>query len=156
MFETNLTGKGSSMNPKIKIVAPIIALLFSLIIGVGYTQETIVLAQTTNVNDKCHPIDLVILIDQSESMGGSATASANDAEGQRFDAAVTIADYLANHSAWLCAEEGIQHRIAVVGFGDLATSAQDDPDNPYEQDIEVYLPPTIIPLDELSGMTQKS
>ncbi|MBK7177293.1 MAG: hypothetical protein IPH82_08910 [Chloroflexi bacterium] len=94
-------------------------------------------------------------IDQSESMGGSATASANDADGQRFDAAVTIADYLANHSAWLCAEEGIQHRIAVVGFGDLAASAQNGPDNPYEQDTKIYLPPTVIPLDEAMVKTQE-
>jgi len=129
-------------------------MLFLFFIGIGYTQETTVLAQAPSVNDKCHPIDVVILVDQSESMGGSETASANDAKGQRFDAAVSIVDYLANHSAWLCAEEGIQHRIAVVGFGDLASSAQNGPDNPYQQDIQVYLEPTIIPLDDLEGMTQ--
>lgn len=143
------------MNSKTKIAALIIAVLFSLIIGVAYAPETVVLARATNVNDKCHPIDLVILVDQSESMGGSTTTSANDPNGQRFDAAVSIAGYLANHSAWLCAEEGIQHRIAVVGFGDLAASAQDGPDNPYEQDTKIYLPPTVIPLDELSDMTQR-
>lgn len=142
------------MNSIIKRTALIATLLF-LLFGVDYMSGLTVWAQTTNSNDKCHPIDLVILIDQSESMGGSATASANDADGQRFDAAVTIADYLANHSAWLCAEEGIQHRIAVVGFGDLAAPAQNDPDNPYQQDIEIYLEPTIIPLENLEGLTQR-
>ncbi|MCL4266933.1 MAG: hypothetical protein KJ069_27385 [Anaerolineae bacterium] len=143
------------MNLKIKIVAPAIILTLSFLVGIGHFHQTTVFAQATDINDKCHPIDLVILIDQSESMGGNATTAANDAEGQRFDAAVNITDYLANHSAWLCAEESIQHRVAVVGFGDLASIAQDGPDNPYQQDIEVYLASTIIPLENLEGMTQR-
>lgn len=90
----------------------------------------------------CTAVDLVIVIDQSGSM-----LNANDKNGRRFDAAKTIVNYLGNHAAWLCPGQEIQHRVAVIGFGDRSVYVDDGQgeDNPYQEDIATYLPPTAIP-----------
>lgn len=127
-------------------------LVSTLILGWLLTIPSVATGQPAS--DKCHPVDLVILLDQSGSMYGDPRPPANDLEGRRFDAAVTIADSLANHSIWLCYENGIQHRIAVVGFGDRANESADGPDNPYLEDVEIYLPSITIPADALGGRSQ--
>lgn len=134
----------------------IVAATTLLLVLLWNVQLQSVQAQSNSANGKCRPIDIVILLDQSESMYGSAAnnLSGNDIEGQRFIASGTIVDYLANHAIWLCSEEGIQHRIAVVGFGDLAASSQNGPDNPYIEDTKIYLEPTSIPAGNPAGKDQ--
>lgn len=96
-------------------------------------------AQTTD--SACHPLDVVVLIDQSDSM-----RQVNDQNGKRFDAAQTIVDYLGNHAVWLCRDQDVTHRVAVIGFGDDPAQSRDTGiDNPYVDDIEIYLPNQIVP-----------
>ena len=104
-----------------------------------YAQDTVVPQEQNQI---CTAVDLVIVIDQSGSM-----LDTNDKNGRRFDAAKTIANYLGNHAAWLCPGQNIRHRVAVVGFGDRSVYVEDGQgeDNPYQEDIATYLPPTTIP-----------
>ena len=70
----------------------------------------------------------------------------NDQNGKRFDAAQTIVDYLGNHAVWLCRDQDVTHRVAVIGFGDDPAQSRDTGiDNPYVDDIEIYLPNQIVP-----------
>lgn len=119
----------------------IIILLSTFSMGSSYAQEEISGQGESRI---CTAVDLVIVIDQSGSM-----FDANDKNGRRFEAAKTIINYLGNHAVWLCAEQGIQHRVAVIGFGDRSvyvTNGQGQ-DNPYTEDINIYLPPTKIPME---------
>lgn len=94
-----------------------------------------------NADNTCHPLDVVVLIDQSDSM-----RNVNDQIGQRFDAAQTIVDYLGNHAVWLCRDQDVTHRVTVIGFGDdPAQSRGTGLDNPYTDDIEIYLPNQVVP-----------
>jgi len=77
----------------------------------------------------CKAIDVVILIDQSDSM-----REANDPNSRRFEAAETIITYLGNHAVWLCQDQDIQHRVTVVGFGDTTGD-----------DVSIYLNNQIVP-----------
>ena len=59
----------------------------------------------------CRPVDLVLLIDQSESM------STNDPNDLRLDAAKAVIQNLYYNAAIEC--EGIvTHRVSAIGFGD--------------------------------------
>ena len=123
----------------------LVSALFFIILIVSsqsvQAKETVALQ---GENQTCTAIDLVVVIDQSDSM-----FITNDKNGRRFDAAKTIVNYLGNHATWLCPEQEIQHRVAVIGFGDRSIYVADDEgeDNPYRQDIAIYLPPTTIPQD---------
>lgn len=128
------------MKARTKIISPIIISLFLLFVAIGQMQSTVAEAQANTVNDKCHPLDLVILLDESESMYLN-----NDEKGRRFDAAGAIIEYLGNHAVFLCREEGIQHRVSIVGFGDRANQAVDGADNPYQEDTKIYLDSVTIP-----------
>ncbi len=128
------------MKARIRILSPIIISLFLLFVAIGRMQSTVAEAQANTVDDKCHPLDLVILLDESESMYVN-----NDKDGRRFDAAGAIIEYLGNHAVFLCREEGIQHRVAIVGFGDRANQAVDGADNPYQEDTKIYLDSVTIP-----------
>lgn len=92
----------------------------------------------------CRALDVVILIDQSDSMFDT-----NDRTGNRFDAAKTIVQVLGNHAVWLCLDQNVQHRVAVVGFGDIqldyADSGDELADDPFSQDTRVYLEDQIVP-----------
>ena len=74
----------------------------------------------------CHPVDVVLLIDQSDSM-----RQTNDQSGSRFDAAATVVEYLGHHALWLCRDQAIKHRVTVIGFGDnpsqIVGSGENDP-----------------------------
>ncbi|HUM68390.1 MAG TPA: hypothetical protein PLK31_06045, partial [Chloroflexota bacterium] len=129
---------------KTKLITLSIVLLFSLLAKVGHAQKADVQAQTFN-EGKCYPLDIVILLDESQSM-----YERNDRDGRRFDAIGTIIDYLGNHAVFLCREEGIQHRVSVVGFGDQAAAALKGNDNNYEDDIVIFLESTVIPNQTMS------
>jgi len=102
-------------------------------------------SQQEHPTTNCTAVDLVILIDQSDSM-----FSINDRNGRRFNAAQTIINYLGNHATWLCSGQDVKHRVAVVGFGDRSRylAEGENSDNDYREDIKVYLPPTVIPSEE--------
>ena len=92
-------------------------------------------------NKDCNGLDLVVLIDQSQSM------LYNDRRDARFEATRLIIDFLGNHAVWLCYGQDVQHRLAVVGFGDKSEynpGGLSQPNN-YEEDVITYIEPTIIP-----------
>lgn len=89
----------------------------------------------------CHAVDVVVLVDQSDSM-----RQVNDQNGERFQAAQTIAEQLANHSLWLCRDQNIKHRISVIGFGDdPAQTHGSGVDNPYTDDVAAYIDNLVVP-----------
>lgn len=112
-----------------------------------------VTAQTTTAEQiqqteavECKALDVVVLIDQSDSMRDT-----NDPDGNRFAAANTIIDYLGNHAVWLCAEQKVQHRITVVGYGDNPDQpvyqGEELKNNDYEADVKPYLENQLIPTE---------
>lgn len=131
------------MNKKPKAFFTILMIVFVAIIL--QMQTFSLLAQTSNAG-KCNPVDLVILLDESESMYINS-----DVNGRRFDAVDTVIDYLGRHAIFLCREEGIQHRVSVIGFGDVADAAVEGDDNPYQQDVQTYLESTLIPNEIIFG-----
>ncbi|MFT5196407.1 MAG: hypothetical protein ACI85U_003439, partial [Candidatus Promineifilaceae bacterium] len=135
-----------SMNPPLIRLSIILCALFPFFFSDSTLTPAFALNAISPVNQQesadCNPTDIVILIDESGSM-----YTTNDKGGNRFAAARTIVDTLANHAIWLCAEDGIQHRIAVVGFGDRSKRAKvtDGTDNPYLQDVSIYQESTLLP-----------
>lgn len=90
---------------------------------------------------ECNGLDVVVLIDQSQSM------LYNDTRNARFEATRLIIDFLGNHAVWLCYGQNVQHRLAVIGFGDQSEynpSGVSSP-NSYEEDVVTYIEPTVIP-----------
>lgn len=79
----------------------------------------------------CKATDLVILIDQSDSM------RRNDPNDNRFAAAKAIVTFLGNHSVWLCQGQEITHRVAVIGFGDYG--------EPNTGDVAYYIAEQAVP-----------
>ncbi len=135
------------MNKKHKIF--LYSLIFTLIAIVAQKQNSPLLAQSVDA-DKCYPLDIVIVVDESESM-----YTGSDVNGRRFDAVGTVIDYLGNHAVFLCREEGVQHRVSVIGFGDRAVPAVDGPDNDYMEDTKIYLDNIIIPESSMVGQDIK-
>lgn len=85
----------------------------------------------------CKSLDLVVVIDQSTSMDN------NDPRRARFDVADLIIDKLGEHAIWLCPDEPVAHRLAILGFGDFSEYLEED--NDYREDVAVYLEPQEIP-----------
>lgn len=89
----------------------------------------------------CHPVDVVVLVDQSDSM-----RQTNDQNGRRFEAAATVVEYLGLQALWQCRDQVIQHRVSVIGFGDNpAQGVGSGENNPYAEDVEPYLTNLIVP-----------
>ena len=92
----------------------------------------------------CHPVDVVVLIDQSETM-----FTQNDKEGERFQAAQTVVEQLGNHALWLCRDQGIKHRISIIGFGDEGTQpVGSGVNNPYQEDFVTYINNLVVPITD--------
>lgn len=109
--------------------------------GVARAAPASVGAAQTAADATCRPVDTVVLIDQSDSM-----RLVNDQDGKRFDAAQTIVDYLGNHAIWLCRDQTVTHRVAVIGFGDYPVQTPGSGvDNPYQEDVETYLTSQNVP-----------
>jgi len=64
---------------------------------------------------KCYPLDLVFLIDQSNSMMGNAYQNANDTLGNRVNSATYALNWLAENHINLC--PNAVHRMGVISFG---------------------------------------
>lgn len=75
------------------------------------------MAQASPPQKECKGLDIVFLIDQSESM------LTNDANGIRSNAVRTALDILGDNAMYFC--PGVKHRIAVLGFGDEWNDAPD-------------------------------
>ena len=63
----------------------------------------------------CYAIDVVFLVDQSNSMSGITGGQSNDPLQQRINAPKYALDWLANNRLALCND--VVHRIGVVSFG---------------------------------------
>ncbi|MCB0695541.1 MAG: VWA domain-containing protein, partial [Saprospiraceae bacterium] len=118
---------------------------FSVVSGV-YGEELSSLSIQSEQLANCNALDLVILIDQSDSMYDT-----NDKAGNRFDAAKTIIRVLGNHAVWLCLNQNVQHRVAVVGFGDnpaqpvYSENGNELADNPFLEDTQAYVEDQLVP-----------
>ena len=82
----------------------------------------------------CVSLDLVVLIDQSNSM------KVNDPNNLRIEALRQIIDYLGDSVLYFCPDA--KHRLAVIGFGDEGTL--------YTDDIKVYFSNVVIAPRTLS------
>ncbi len=113
-----------------------ISLAISLWLIVAHSP--IALAQMES--SQCNGVDIAFLIDQSKSMGY------NDQNQLRSAAVKTAIDILGDNAVYFC--NGVQHRIAVIGFGggDSARS-----------NTRSYLPSTTIAptLDSLQAWKQE-
>lgn len=115
-------------------------ILAGLLLVAPHVARADVAAQVGNtptMDTACHNLDLVVLIDQSQSM------RSNDTRGQRLEVAKLIVDQLGNHAIQLCPEQNIVHRLAVFGFGDLTRYLGSE--NNYIDDTREYLSPQILP-----------
>jgi len=81
----------------------------------------------------CTPLDVVILLDQSESM------ALNDANNLRIDSVTNVFDILYENAALMC--PGTTHRLGVVGFGtnadvlvEMTDIRVDDPNSEWERE----------------------
>jgi hypothetical protein len=98
----------------------ILALSFSLILPFSNARAQ----DADNPGGGCIPLDVIFIIDQSDSMGGIACGSGskisqpNDAEGQREFAAEAMVDLLTDLSLDVC--ENNTNRVSVISFGDYA------------------------------------
>lgn len=128
--------------PRIRFCALLIICLLAL--GALVAARPVVAAPFAQgqvpLDAACKPTDLVVLIDQSDSM------RRNDPNDERFVAANTIVNFLGNHAVWLCQGQNITHRIAVIGFGDnpVQTINSGVP-NLYTDDIATYIADQRIP-----------
>jgi len=96
----------------------------------------------------CTGVDLVILVDQSGSMGGSEKhPDPNDPLGLRFKGMLPVIQYLACHYK-ACRGAGIYHRVAVVYFGSWAETILEPTriDPPSDEEWEKLLSQKISPL----------
>lgn len=108
-FESaNKTYFGSTANEHMMKTNYVTFTLYIVLFAIVFLAQS-VQAQSTNVSRSCEPIDLVILIDQSDSMAQS------DRNNYRIDAVHALIDKLFYHSALGC--RNIEHQIAVIGFG---------------------------------------
>lgn len=91
----------------------------------AFLDASVAFAETPT--HKCNGLDAVFLVDQSSSM------SANDLNSVRSNAVRTAIDILGDNAVYFC--PGIQHRIAVIGFGNQSTE---------HGAVDPYLPGTVI------------
>jgi hypothetical protein len=64
---------------------------------------------------KCYALDIIFLIDQSNSMSGTATSPANDKFDNRIEAYQIAVEWLAQNQFSMC--QGAIHRVGVISFG---------------------------------------
>ena len=117
-----------------RLVAPILAVIVALAFtwyGANRLAYADVQGQQGQINDRveevCQGLDVVFLIDQSESM------VYNDRYRLRSSAVKTAIDIIGDNALYYC--PGLQHRIAVLGFGS---------ESPQSPATVVYIPPTVI------------
>lgn len=67
-------------------------------------------------SENCNGLDIVVLVDQSASMGGEPGTAANDPENFRIDAAREIIFRLGENRLYFC--PNVIHRAAILSFGD--------------------------------------
>jgi hypothetical protein len=65
---------------------------------------------------ECNGLDIVVIIDQSESMGGAEGIPPNDPENFRIDAAREVIVRLGENRLYFCTD--VVHRVAILSFGD--------------------------------------
>jgi hypothetical protein len=75
-------------------------------------------SSSNNHNDDCYSLDVVFIIDQSDSMGGDAALLPNDPTGQRAYAPMWAIDWLTDNALDICPNS--IHRIGVISFGSKA------------------------------------
>lgn len=106
-----------------------------LLITAGWVAAAAPMAQEESDPSACSPIDVVFLIDQSESM--SVESKANDPQEQRKFAVEVAIDLMADIALDSC--PGVIHRVGVISYGtdaeiDLALS-EIGPFNPSQPDV---------------------
>ena len=88
----------------------------------------------------CNGLDIVLLIDQSGSMGGVKGVAPNDPDNFRIDSAKQVLEQLGQNRLYFCTNA--IHRLAVISFGD----------GPNKGDgWEMDLPFTVIDPDPAAG-----
>ncbi|GEM_PF-2242802 len=100
-----------------KFSAWITSLTFACLLLIVTVPAVPTLAQDAPADDTaiaatCTPIDLIVILDQSNSMGTT------DPGGLRVDAVHSVIDILFSNAALNC--RGTTHRVGVIGFGDSA------------------------------------
>ncbi len=93
----------------------------------------------TQETTRCVSLDIVVLLDQSASM------EVNDRLQLRIRALHNVVEYLADLSLFFC--PSAEHRLAVVGFGDLSSN--------WRQDVREYFNQTIAPIQLADWQNQR-
>ena len=97
----------------VRIGMLVLGLFLALIVG----RLWLTTSAAQGPSDECIGLDVVFLIDQSGSM------KTNDPQKIRSNAVDTAIDILGDNAVYFC--PGVQHRIAVLGFGDKPNNAPD-------------------------------
>lgn len=97
----------------------IIVLSFLFVIWLSKVLIPSVAAQQAgpmSSDDDCDGLDIVLIIDQSGSMGGTDSVPANDPDDFRIASVHAVIDQLGDNRLYFCPT--VVHRLGVVSFGD--------------------------------------
>ena len=128
-----------------KIITLVSVIIGVCLIWIMLAAQPLSLAQTSSsstndmaMGEECNGLDIIYLLDESASM------KYNDRHKLRSAAVHTAIDMLGDNAIYFC--PGVQHRIAVLGFGDREASEG-------LPDVKVYITPTVIApsLDTLAS-----
>lgn len=107
------------MKKKLIILVVILSFVFSFQMPVFANAASN--SEDTETESACYALDVVFIIDQSESM--SDTYSPTDPTNQRETAIEAMIDWLAENAFYIC--PGVRHQVGVISFGDADKSQVD-------------------------------